>query len=401
MTDNGFQLLLLTSTAIDLAASGAVLIIARRGRRGETWRASITPLRVLQMLVAAGLVFAVKLPILRMCGLGFFGLIHLVFLDTALFLPLAGTALLLAGTPSNRGAASRWNTIAIRVISVVAISVAPAAAYARWIEPFRLQLETASIPISTVRAGRDSVRIGVLADIQTDRISDHERAAVARLMKLSPDVIVLPGDLFQPFTREQAMAALPAIRELLSGLSAPGGVYFVLGDMDESGFIRRAIQGTSVRLLENEIAHVPVGDRRLTIGGVELGFGSRAARGIIHRLQTEGGASDIRILLTHRPDAVLELGSEHRIDLVVAGHTHGGQVSIPLFGPPMTLSNIPRTAAAGGFHRVNGQPIYISRGVGHERGQAPRIRFLCPPEISLLRLETIDSQIADKSGASD
>ncbi len=412
MTDSDFLFLLIASTAIDLAAAGAVLVIARLRRPGETLRASITPWRVLQMLVAAGLVFLAKLPILHRLGLGIFGLIHLIYLDTAILLPLAGTALLLCKAPPNRGAGKRWTTIPIRAISVVAIAAAPVAAYARWIEPFRLQLETVRIPISTERSGRDPVRIGVLADIQTDRISDHEREAVAEMMKLSPDVIVLPGDLFQAFSREQATAALPAIRELLSGLSAPGGVYFVLGDVDESDFIRRAIRGTAVRLLENEIIQTQIGDRQLTIGGVELAFGRPAARRIIDRLQTEDGASDIRILLSHRPDAVLKLGSERRIDLVVAGHTHGGQVAIPLFGPPMTLTKVPRTAAAGGFHRINGEPIYISRGIGLERGQAPRIRFLCPPEISLLRLEAtvpmsesgpdaVTFRISGESGASD
>lgn len=387
MSENAFQILLLASTAIDLGAAGAVLIVARRRQPQGTRRYWITPLRVLLMLVIAGLVFVVKLPILRMLGLGFFGLIHLIYLDAVLLLPLAGTSLLLAGTPPSHRAGRRWTAIPIRVVSILGIAVAPAAVYARWVEPFRLQLETPRIPIATERAGHDTVRIGVLADIQTDRITDYEHVAVARLMKLTPDVIVLPGDLFQGFSREQAVAALPAIRELLSGLSAPGGVYFVLGDVDEPDFIRRATRGTAVRLLENEIVQTQIGDRLLTIGGVELRFDSRAARETVRRLQTEGGPSDIRILLAHRPDAVLELGPEHRIDLVVAGHTHGGQVAIPWFGPPMTLSKVPRSAAAGGFHKVNGEPIYISRGVGHERRQAPRIRFLCPPEISLLRLE--------------
>ena len=71
---------------------------------------------------------------------------------------------------------------------------------------------------------------------------------------------------------------------------------------------------------------------------------------------------------------------------VVAGHTHGGQVQIPFFGPLFTLTEIPREAAAGGLHEVNGTQLYVSRGVGAERGEAPLIRFNCPPEISLLTL---------------
>jgi hypothetical protein len=87
-----------------------------------------------------------------------------------------------------------------------------------------------------------------------------------------------------------------------------------------------------------------------------------------------------------RPDVALGLRPGSRIDLVVAGHTHGGQVVLPGFGPPMTLSHVPRAVAAGGLHDLGGNAIYVSRGVGCERGQAPRIRFLCPPEVSLLEV---------------
>ncbi|MCP4249167.1 MAG: phosphohydrolase, partial [bacterium] len=110
----------------------------------------------------------------------------------------------------------------------------------------------------------------------------------------------------------------------------------------------------------------------------------------IGHLEAGGNEGDIRILVAHRPDAVLALSPNSRIDLVVAGHTHGGQVVVPLLGPPFTLTRVPRHVAAGGFHDLGGRRIYVSRGVGCERSQAPRIRFLAPPEISLLTLDTAD-----------
>jgi predicted MPP superfamily phosphohydrolase len=73
------------------------------------------------------------------------------------------------------------------------------------------------------------------------------------------------------------------------------------------------------------------------------------------------------------------------VALVLAGHTHGGQVVIPLFGPPVTASRLPR-AYAGGLHDFRGIPLHVSRGVGMERGFAPPVRFLCPPEICVLEL---------------
>ena len=74
------------------------------------------------------------------------------------------------------------------------------------------------------------------------------------------------------------------------------------------------------------------------------------------------------------------------MDLTIAGHTHGGQVRIPFFGPPITLSRVPRRVAGGGLHELQGNAIYVSRGVGCERASAPRVRLNCPPEVSLLTL---------------
>ena len=96
----------------------------------------------------------------------------------------------------------------------------------------------------------------------------------------------------------------------------------------------------------------------------------------------------MRILFAHRPEVVYRLGPNTRVDLVVAGHTHGGQVQIPFFGPPITLTSVPRHVAAGGLHDMNGRRIYVSRGVGWEHGHAPRVRFLCPPEATLLTLRS-------------
>lgn len=61
-------------------------------------------------------------------------------------------------------------------------------------------------------------------------------------------------------------------------------------------------------------------------------------------------------------------------------------MTIPDFGPPVTLSLVPRAVAAGGLHRVHGRQVYVSRGIGMERSLAPPLRLFCPPEVSLLTL---------------
>jgi predicted MPP superfamily phosphohydrolase len=159
----------------------------------------------------------------------------------------------------------------------------------------------------------------------------------------------------------------------------------VLGDTDGEPHLARVFAGTQVRLL-NEVQRTVVHGRVVSIAGIERDWLAPAAAAVVRGLEAPGDDDDIRILLSHRPDSVLTLPRPTRVDLVVAGHTHGGQVQLPLLGPPIILSDVPRRVGAGGFHLVDGRPIYVSRGVGAERGQAPRIRFLCPPEASLLVL---------------
>ena len=73
-------------------------------------------------------------------------------------------------------------------------------------------------------------------------------------------------------------------------------------------------------------------------------------------------------------------------DLILAGHTHGGQVRLPLLGPLLTLSQVPRSWAAGRTELPGGGTLIVSRGVGMERHDAPRLRFLCRPELVVLDL---------------
>ena len=97
-------------------------------------------------------------------------------------------------------------------------------------------------------------------------------------------------------------------------------------------------------------------------------------------------AGTVRILMSHRPDTVLGLPADADVDLTVAGHTHGGQISLPVVGPLITLTNVPRAVAAGGVHRVNGNQIYVSPGIGMERGHAPQVRFGVPPTVGIVDL---------------
>jgi predicted MPP superfamily phosphohydrolase len=321
----------IVSTAIDALVAVAVLIpLSRRWALGPSLAVAVG---------AAGTAFLVKLVPWAVLGLGFFGLVHLAYLD----LIVVPSVLVVVGfVLQRRRGTAWWRRPAAAFAAGLAACAAPlVGAYASFVEPYDLRLETTHIPVR------------------------------------SADLFHGAADTFD--------GQLPGLRGLMARLRAPGGVYFALGDADTREELAAICAGTDVRLLVNEAHRIVIKGRAVTIAGVELDSRRPAAAAFLRALEQAPG-DDLRLLVSHRPDAVLRLARHTRVDLVIAGHTHGGQVQLPLFGPPVILSQVPRSVGAGGYHIVDDRAVYVSRGVGHEGGQAPRIRFLCPPEVSLLLL---------------
>ncbi|OWY70271.1 hypothetical protein B7486_15860 [cyanobacterium TDX16] len=377
-----FSIIQCGSLLIDGAIVGLVLGVALR-REERVGRSPYGMRHAAAMIVIWGFLFALKIPCCRLLGVDAFGMLNLLYADLAIVVP--GTAVVVLILASIRKHAGFRISRTLRIVCVGAMSAVPIAVFSSLVEPYRLEELQRDIIVSDERGGDMPIRLGVLADIQTDRVGEYERAAVSRLMSHRPDLILIAGDLFQG-SREEFELQMDAIRGMLMPLDAPGGVFFVMGDVDwwREDQVRRALDGTRVRPLTDQIARLRVGDRNVTLGGIRLNYSDEGSRRVIAELETAPGSDDLRILLAHRPDVAFELSRDSRIDLIVAGHTHGGQVCFPFVGPLITLSDVPRDVAAGGLHEMSGNQIYVSRGVGHERGQAPRIRFLCPPEFSIL-----------------
>lgn len=146
-------------------------------------------------------------------------------------------------------------------------------------------------------------------------------------------------------------------------------VIAVNGNTDSVDLLRRMAEGTDVIVLDNEVIDLPFPELTLRIAGISLfGLDQRAEAAVDRIATAEQGV--FRILLSHQPDEVFRLDPSQTVDLAVAGHTHGGQISLPFFGPPLTLSDVPRHVAAGGLHQLDGSWVYVSTGVGRERGRA-------------------------------
>jgi predicted MPP superfamily phosphohydrolase len=268
------------------------------------------------------------------------------------------------------------------VVAVAVLGLVPGAVgwHTTRVAPHDLRVDEVTLEVPDA-AGGDVVRIGVLADLQTERVTDYERRAVATLADERPDVVLVAGDLFQG--SDTAFAEdRDELVALLSSLEAPGGVFVVTGDVDRRDRLARLAADAGITHLDDRTTEVEVGDRRLRITGVPL----RHRRGseALDRLEPADDGT-ISILVAHRPDWVL-VADPATIDLVVAGHTHGGQVQLPWIGPLVTHSAVPRHVAAGGLHEVRGIPTYVSTGVGHQQQGAPQVRFLARPSVGVVEL---------------
>jgi len=165
---------------------------------------------------------------------------------------------------------------------------------------------------------------------------------------------------------------LDAAREGLeaSALRPPLGSYAVEGNIEVEGW-EAMFPARMTALTGNDVDR---GAFRVT----GLTLGESFQRDLV--IPREG--ESFHVVVGHAPD--FSLGNIDA-DLLVAGHTHGGQVQLPFIGPLVTFSAVPREQAAGGvFARSGGGHLVVSRGIGMERGDAPRLRFLCRPQIVVI-----------------
>lgn len=256
----------------------------------------------------------------------------------------------------------RW-AIALALCFVVIEAVAVDAFL---IEPHWLDVRV--VRLTSEKVSRP-LKIALLADLQTDEIGVYERSVLRRIMDAKPDLILLAGDYIQDFDHAARRRLHRELRAALQeiGFSAPLGVFAVRGNVDSDGWTT-SFEQTPVTT-SRETRSFDVDGVRVVALSVEDSFASDLSVSASDRFQ---------IVLGHCPNYAL---GDVRADLLVAGHTHGGQVRLPGLGPIVTLARVPRRWAAGVTDLGEGRTLIVSRGVGMERGPAPRLRFLCRPEL--------------------
>lgn len=261
------------------------------------------------------------------------------------------------------------------VFSVFAVILAVVGIDAFIIEPSWLEVRHEKVASSKVRK---PIRLVVISDLQTDRVGSFERKVFEKTMEAKPDMVLLPGDYIQAFSHEydDQVAKLRAhLKEL--NVSAPLGVFATQGDSERAGW-PEIFKDLPIVPFETSDTFV-VGkngppEDEVVVTGLTLKDS--------WRLRYQIPRTDkFHIVVAHRPDFMLNATEG---DLFIAGHTHGGQVQIPFYGPLLTFSEAPREWCGGCCVTRDDKTYMITRGVGMERERAPRLRFFCHPEIVVI-----------------
>ena len=205
---------------------------------------------------------------------------------------------------------------------------------------------------------------------------DNLRKAVEKIQFENPDLIVFTGDLFDNASQYENHSE---VFEVLSKLEAPLGCYAVYGNRDYGGgavrFYESEMEAAGFSVLVDEKVSFEVGDETVSLFGTDdYVLGSPDAWALVDDMKD----SDINLLLTHEPDAILNYYS-YPIDVAFAGHSHGGQVSLPVIGP-LFKTNYCETYFKGLYTLENERQtmLFVSSGLGNTK--IP-IRFMNIPEI--------------------
>ena len=250
----------------------------------------------------------------------------------------------------------------------------------------KLEIVRSEVPIRGLPKEIEGFKIGVMSDFHAGAFDNKENIfqSIAIINAEKPDLIALLGDYIDAdFSHSRENVARRAyIFEALKRLKAPLGLYAVLGNHDHyiaAEYFQNKLAEISAVILDNESVTL---DNGIAVAGVDDLLRSHA-----DPLKATQGLSKecTTILLSHNPDVNFQLTGKERVSLVISGHTHGGQVRVPMinWAPWVPCSGKKYKGPTGLIRESTGHWTFITKGIGTS---VLPIRLACPPDIGILSL---------------
>jgi len=272
-------------------------------------------------------------------------------------------------------------------LAAVILFMASVVFWGFFIEPNRLIVRQETIQIDQWPRELNDFRIAVLSDIHAggEFIDERKlRTIVERTNALQAEMIVIAGDFISGDGRRHPLHMQPEVfGPILKNLHAPLGVYSVLGNHDrwyDGRHVRRALEENGIKVLDDEVFKVDARGTSLWLVGL-ADLWTRPQRILTTVDQVPQNATVIA--LTHNPDIFPRVPS--RVQLLIAGHTHGAQVRLPLIGYVVEPSRMSGDKYVRGHVFENGHHLFVTTGIGTS---IVPVRFGVPPEIVLLTIKS-------------
>ncbi len=260
--------------------------------------------------------------------------------------------------------------VAVHIVSFIGILCI---LYAMFIEP--QWIEVKRVGLTTPKLSKAHIRIVQISDTHCDPEDGREMKAVAIINSLKPDVVVFTGDALNT---EKAM---PVFKAAMKAIDAPWK-FAVTGNFDY-WFMRGKdlFGGTGFKALDRETVKLVKDGEPVYITGLDFG-GWRRWPEALSRVPRD----KYSVFLYHKPDLVEDMKGKANVDLYLCGHTHGGQIALPVYGAIITFAKYGKRYEAGEY-KVGDTVLYVNRGLGLE-GKAPiKARFFARPEITVFDIK--------------
>ncbi|HLM57596.1 MAG TPA: metallophosphoesterase [Pyrinomonadaceae bacterium] len=257
--------------------------------------------------------------------------------------------------------------------------------YGYFVEPYWPEVTRVRVESTKLAGAARPVRLVHISDLHCDPRPRLEERLPEIIAAERPDLIVFTGDSLN------SPAGLPVFRKLMTSLARIAPTYAARGNWD--AWYWRDIDlfgGTGVTELKGGASELKVAGTSVWVAGAPYASLHEPMRPGVEgdtpfRLLDGVPPGAFTVLLYHTPDEILEVAETRKVDLYCAGHTHGGQVALPVYGALVTLSKFGKRYESG-LHREGDTRLYVTRGVGMEGGPAPRVRFFARPEVTVIEL---------------